>query len=76
MEWMNQFRIQYIHTQKCHNETLCKDILNKSVFFQKWRTEGNCLGVGTSRRGKDKKKGYRRMTVGVNNMYSCMKMEK
>jgi hypothetical protein len=36
MEGINQFRIQYIYTRKCHNETLCIATLNKQkVFFSK-----------------------------------------
>jgi hypothetical protein len=35
MEGMNKFRIQYIYTCKCHNETLCIGILNKKMSFFK-----------------------------------------
>jgi hypothetical protein len=40
MEKMSQFRIQYINTWRCYNETLYIDVLNKkNLFFsQKWRT--------------------------------------
>jgi hypothetical protein len=43
MEGMNQFRIQYTYTWKCHNETLCVEILNKSVFFFSQKNQrGGC----------------------------------
>jgi hypothetical protein len=56
MEGMNQFRIQYIYTWKCHNGTPCIAILNKqkSLFFKNRGTgqkNGFCLGAGTSRKG-------------------------
>jgi hypothetical protein len=37
MEKMSQFRIQYINTWRCYNETLYIDVLNKkkSLFFSK-----------------------------------------
>jgi hypothetical protein len=58
-----------IHTLKCHNETLCIDILNmqKCLFFlKKWRTQmyiSSCLGAGKSGRGEDIRKGCRRMNM-------------
>jgi hypothetical protein len=42
MEGMNKFRIQYIYTCKCHNETLCIGILNKKMsFFKNKGQEGD-----------------------------------
>jgi hypothetical protein len=51
MEVMSQFRIQYIYAWKCHNETLCIDILNKQkcLFFSKTEDKkcksGNVWGL-------------------------------
>jgi hypothetical protein len=66
MEGMNQYRIQYIYTWKCHNEILCIDTLNKQkclIFISKAEDRNInqfFLGVGTSGRGEDIRKEYRR----------------
>jgi hypothetical protein len=62
MENMNQFGIQYIYMWKCHNETLCIDVLNKQkfLFFPKMKDRNvnqALTGVGTSgKRGKNKER--------------------
>jgi hypothetical protein len=79
IEVMRKLEIQYIFTWKCHNETLCTDILNeqKCLFSQKQRRATlirSCLGVGSSGSG-----GYKEMMkgeYGTHIMFSCMKMEK
>jgi hypothetical protein len=65
---MNQFRLQYIYTWKCHNETHFVAILNKQKcpFLksreQKGRT-GPVSGLGTNAREKVIRKKYRRVNV-------------
>jgi hypothetical protein len=64
MKRMKQFRIQYIHTWKCHNETLCVDIcidiLNKQKYLFFSKTEE---WVGTTGHGEDIWKGCRRVNI-------------
>jgi hypothetical protein len=61
MKGITQFRIQYIYTWKCHNETPYIVILNKQKCLFSKMKEGkinrSCLGVGTSGRGNYIKKG-------------------
>jgi hypothetical protein len=66
---MNEFRLQYIYTWKCHNETPCKAILNKqkcNFFYKNREREGKTSpvwGAGTSGREEDIRKGCRRENV-------------
>jgi hypothetical protein len=61
MEEMNQFRLYYTHTWKCHKETPCAAILNKQkylLFFSFTKSDNRRAeqilpgGVGTTRRGR------------------------
>jgi hypothetical protein len=67
IEGMNQFKLKYIHTLKCHNETPCIAILNKQkfhfLFYKNGEQEGKTGPVwraGNIVRGEDIRKGCRR----------------
>jgi hypothetical protein len=69
IEEMNQLRLQYMYTWKCHKETPCVSILNKNVIFfiykireQKGGTRPAWVG-GIGGRGKVVGKGPGRLNT-------------
>jgi hypothetical protein len=76
-----EFGIQYIYTWKCHNETLCIDLLSKQkkIFFKIGGQEGKTgpvWGASTSGRWGGYKERVGEGECSGNIMYSCMRIEK
>jgi hypothetical protein len=71
IEQMNQIRLQYIYTWKCHKETPGVAVFHKQKchFFPFTKLENRKAeqvlpgDVGTSGRGKEEEKGYRRVNM-------------
>jgi hypothetical protein len=68
IEEMNQFRLQYIYTWKCHKETFCIAIVNKNVIL-KIKSDNRVVeqvlpgGVGTGGSREDVGKGCGRVNI-------------
>jgi hypothetical protein len=79
---MNQIRLSYLYTWKCHKETPCvaisksKNVIFSSFFLYKIRKQesrtGPDWGAGSGGRGEQVGKLLKNGVYGANTVYTCI----